>query len=759
MTARPFEVESTESRRERAVLVGIDRRDPNWPLAESLAELERLANTAGADVVGVTSQRLESPNPRTFVGSGKVDEIRELAASAEADIVIFDDELTPSQQNNLEKAVKDCKIIDRTALILDIFALHATTREGRLQVRLAQNQYLYPRLRGMWSHLASNRMGGGVGSRFGEGESQLEVDRRMVRKRIDKIKQELAKLGRDREVQRNRRYSDGVCKAVLVGYTNAGKSTTLNALTGAGVLAEDKLFATLDSTTRGYVLPEGRKITLTDTVGFIQKLPTTLVEAFKSTLDEVIGSDLVLHICDASSAKMDSQYAAVQGVLEQIGAVSIPSITVFNKVDLLPTPALEALKRRYPSAICVSAKEGVGLDELVSRISQACSSADRAMTVLLPYSKGSLVELAHERCTVASISYLDNGVEMTLRCPAGLVSRFDGYAVSGNSVSSDDVAAPDDLTCDAVGFQADRIEGETLPMEVQLLGDDACAPEPVPATSNAFLLRSSEDVRIAPFERKQVPTGVCVALPPKTAGLAIPRNALYDQDALGFANSPGLIDNGYRGELKFVAVNHDAENALKIAANEPVGYVVVMRTVMKDDFSGDATPGGSLAIGLDREVAEDISSEGDIMQVPVRIVPIDNNMQTPSYAHDSDNGIDLRSAEAFDLEPHQRRCVGFGIALELADGCVAFVQPRSGLALREGLSIADTPSLVTADRQGAELQAVFVNLDNQKTVHVEKGDRIAQLVVMEAPRIRIELAEELDDTDRGAGGFGSSGIG
>ena len=313
-----------EERRERAVLVGVERPGLPWPLESSLAELERLADTAGADVVATTTQRLDAPNPRTFVGTGKADEIAELARSHEADLVIFDDELTPSQQANLEKVMdKSVKVIDRTALILDIFALHATSKEGRLQVRLAQNQYLYPRLRGMWAHLASNRMGGGVGSRFGEGESQLEVDRRMVRKRITSIRRELEHLSDVRSLQRESRYGSGMFKVALAGYTNAGKSSLINRLTGADVLSYDKLFATLDSTTRKFELPEGREVTVTDTVGFIQKLPTTLVEAFKSTLDEITGADLILHVIDASSPEFEGQIEAVCEVLDQLGAQSI----------------------------------------------------------------------------------------------------------------------------------------------------------------------------------------------------------------------------------------------------------------------------------------------------------------------------------------------------------------------------------------------------------------------------------------------------
>ncbi len=425
-----FEFElSQANERERAVIVGIDRGDPRWPLDESLSELARLVDTAGADVVASTSQKLESVNPKTFVGKGKVEEIAELVQSYDASVVVFDDELTPSQQSNLEKAFPKAKVIDRTALILDIFSLHALTREGRLQVRLARNQYLLPRLRGMWAHLASHRMGGGVGSRFGEGESQLEVDRRMVRKRIDKIRQELAKLSKDRRTQRKARFGDTVFKAVLVGYTNAGKSTLLNALTDAGVLSEDKLFATLDSTTRKLTLPEGRAITLTDTVGFIQKLPTTLIEAFKSTLDEVTGADLIIHVCDASSKRMDSQYDAVQGILEQIGAVLIPSIVVLNKIDLLPDETRYAFKRRYPDAVFISAMNHFGLDDLLQRISMVCSSVDKTMQVLIPYSRGELVKEAHERCTVVSTRYVEDGTEMTICCPKSLVSSFESFVL------------------------------------------------------------------------------------------------------------------------------------------------------------------------------------------------------------------------------------------------------------------------------------------------------------------------------------------
>lgn len=415
--------------RERAVLVGVDRPGLAWPLSSSLAELERLADTAGADVVATTTQRLESPNPRTFVGSGKAEEIADLARSYSADLVIFDDELSPSQQSNLESVVgKEVKVIDRTALILDIFALHATSREGRLQVRLAQNQYLYPRLRGMWAHLASNRMGGGVGSRFGEGESQLEVDRRMVRKRITSIKRELARLNDVRALQRESRYASGMFKVALAGYTNAGKSSLLNRLTDANVLSYDKLFATLDSTTRKFELPEGREITLTDTVGFIQKLPTTLVEAFKSTLDEITGADLILHVVDASSPEFEGQVKAVQDVLGQIGAQGIPCIEVFNKIDLLDQEAKRALGSRFPLSERVSSLTREGMDGLIARIGSAAASADTHLDVLIPYQRGDLVSLAHERCHVISEDHTEFGTHLTLLAPVSYVDAFCPFA-------------------------------------------------------------------------------------------------------------------------------------------------------------------------------------------------------------------------------------------------------------------------------------------------------------------------------------------
>lgn len=439
MSKREFGI-ITEEKPERAVLVGIDRGDASWPLAESLAELERLAQTAGARVVGSISQKLDAPNPRTFIGQGKAEELVCIVRNLDADLVIVDDELSPSQQGNLEKMVgAPVKVIDRTALILDIFALHASSKEGRLQVRLAQNQYLYPRLRGMWAHLASNRMGGGVGSRFGEGESQLEVDRRLVRKRIARIKRELAELAKSRSTQRKLRKQSGVFRVTLAGYTNAGKSSLMNKLTGAQVLAYDELFATLDSTTRKLELPQCHGVTITDTVGFIQKLPHNLVEAFHSTLDEVREADLILIVVDVSSSQRDPELAAVREVLGEIEADKLPALTVFNKTDLMRgerASELEHLRELHPGSLFVSAKTGDGMENLITAITQQVIEANPEIETLIPYSRGDLVALAHEKAEVISERYDDQGTVMRMRVPKARLPLFEQAGLIVSSTTS-----------------------------------------------------------------------------------------------------------------------------------------------------------------------------------------------------------------------------------------------------------------------------------------------------------------------------------
>ena len=415
---------------ERAVLVGVALPSSAWRLDDTLAELARLVETDGAVVVGQVTQRLEAPNPRTFIGSGKVEEIAELLKTLNADIVVFDDELSPSQQSNLERAFgKPIKVIDRTALILDIFALHATTREGRLQVRLAQNQYLLPRLRGMWAHLAAHRMGGGVGSRFGEGESQLEVDRRLVRKRITSIQRELKSLATVRATQRKTRQASGVFKVALAGYTNAGKSSLLNALCGASVLAYDQLFATLDSTTRRLTLPEGREVVLSDTVGFIQKLPTTLIEAFNSTLDEVREADLILHVVDATAEALERHEAVVQETLAAIDATAVPVIEVFNKIDELTPAELAILRRRHPGAAYVSAVTGEGLEELLKLVCAQAASHDRKLDVVIPYDQGAITSLIHRHCRIISETFEADGTHLCVMAPATIAASLERFAV------------------------------------------------------------------------------------------------------------------------------------------------------------------------------------------------------------------------------------------------------------------------------------------------------------------------------------------
>ena len=408
--------------------MGVDWRESNWPIDRSLDELERLADTAGAVVVARLTQRLERPIPKSYIGSGKVEELRGFVQRLDADVVIFDDDLTPSQQSYLERALGEpTKIIDRTALILDIFGLHARTREGRLQVQLAQLQYLLPRLRGMWSHLAKEQTRGGIGSRFGQGESQLEVDRRMIRNRIAALRKELKGLEKRRDVQSKWRASSPAFRVALAGYTNAGKSSLLNRLTGSDVLAQDKLFATLDPTTRSYELPGGRAITVTDTVGFIQKLPHSLVDAFKSTLSEVRDADLILKVVDISDDDHARQLDAVDRVLREVEAGERPSVTVFNKVDLLDPLELGALERRIPDAVLFSARTGYGLATLLERVALEASASDELISCEIPYREGALVAAIRKQGSVLSESYLDDALSMVCRVPGRIASALEPY--------------------------------------------------------------------------------------------------------------------------------------------------------------------------------------------------------------------------------------------------------------------------------------------------------------------------------------------
>ncbi|TLM77912.1 MAG: GTPase HflX [Actinobacteria bacterium] len=444
MSRRFVPQEVTAEFRDRAVLVGLDLGRGEWPIEESLAELGRLAETAGAQVVATLSQRLDRPNPRTFIGAGKAEEVAEAAQCEDATLVLFDDDLTPSQQANVEALLPGVKVLDRTALILDIFALHATSMEGKLQVELAQMEYLLPRLRGLWRHFeqAAAAAGGkrGIGTR-GPGETQLETDRRLARRRIAHVRRELKRVGAERDLQRSARRGSGVFRVALVGYTNAGKSTLLNALTGAGAFTMDLLFATLDSTTRRYELPEGREVTLTDTVGFIHKLPHGLVESFKSTLDEVREADLLLHVVDASHPQVKAHMHAVREVLGELGAAARPLVLVFNKTDLADPGAVAALQRRHPDALFISAVTGDGIAGLVTRIADEAARGSIRVEAVVPYTRGDLVMLAHERTQILTEEHTPDGTRLVLRAPAGVAERFSEFAVGAGE--ADAVNDPD----------------------------------------------------------------------------------------------------------------------------------------------------------------------------------------------------------------------------------------------------------------------------------------------------------------------------
>ena len=404
---------------ERAVLVGVDLPRARIPVADSLVELGRLAETAGLVTVGETAQPLRRVHPATFVGAGKVAEVRELVTAGRADVVIFDDPLTPAQQRNLERAL-GCKVVDRSALILDIFAQRARSLEGKLQVELAQLQYLLPRLTRQWTHLSRQR-GGGVGTR-GPGETQLEVDRRRVRERIAQLRRRLGAVDRTRRLHRAERRALPTPTVALVGYTNAGKSTLMNALTRAGVLVEDRLFATLDPTVRRVRLPEGLTIVLADTVGFIHKLPHQLVEAFKGTLEQVRTADLLLHVVDASHAMWREQVRVTEEVLAAIGAGELPAITVMNKADLVDPGERPAGVPR--EAIWVSGRRGDGLHELRSRIEHVLDAGLARVSCALPSDRGDVVAWLRRSGRVVEEYYRDGVVTVTALVPPSVAGQL-----------------------------------------------------------------------------------------------------------------------------------------------------------------------------------------------------------------------------------------------------------------------------------------------------------------------------------------------
>ena len=440
------EVEYRQVRLEKVVLVGLELPRPHGPATgapggsgqvrdtqdadTSLRELAALAQTAGSEVLDALIQKRDHPDPATYLGSGKARELADVVAAAGADTVIVDGELAPSQRRALEDVV-GVKVVDRTALILDIFAQHAKSREGKAQVELAQLEYLLPRLRG-WGESMSRQAGGrvaagqGIGSR-GPGETKIELDRRRIRQRMARLRREIQAMAPSRETKRGSRRRGAIPSVAIAGYTNAGKSSLMNRLTEAGIMVEDALFATLDPTVRRAETSEGRTYTLTDTVGFVRNLPHELIEAFRSTLEEVAGADLVLHVVDAAHPDPLSQVAAVRTVLSEIpGALDVPELIVLNKTDLADAVTLAALRTGLPGAVAVSARTGQGIEELRARIEQMLPHPQVSIDVVVPYSRGDLVSRVHAEGEIDTVDYVEAGTHVVARVSAALAAEIEG---------------------------------------------------------------------------------------------------------------------------------------------------------------------------------------------------------------------------------------------------------------------------------------------------------------------------------------------
>ncbi|WP_314453679.1 GTPase HflX [uncultured Actinomyces sp.] len=440
------EVEYRQVRLEKVVLVGLELPRPHGSspggsglrerdfqdAGTSLRELAALAETAGSQVLDALIQRRDHPDPATYLGSGKAHELADAVAAAGADTVIVDGELAPSQRRALEDVV-GVKVVDRTALILDIFAQHAKSREGKAQVELAQLEYLLPRLRG-WGESMSRQAGGrvaagqGIGSR-GPGETKIELDRRRIRQRMARLRREIQAMAPSRETKRGSRRRGAIPSVAIAGYTNAGKSSLMNRLTEAGLMVEDALFATLDPTVRRAETSEGRTYTLTDTVGFVRNLPHELIEAFRSTLEEVAGADLVLHVVDAAHPDPLSQVAAVRTVLSEIpGALDVPELIVLNKTDLADAVTLAALRTRLPEAVTVSARTGKGIEELRARVEQMLPRPQVSIDVVVPYSRGDLVSRVHAEGEIDTVDYVETGTRIVARVGAALAVEIEDAA-------------------------------------------------------------------------------------------------------------------------------------------------------------------------------------------------------------------------------------------------------------------------------------------------------------------------------------------
>jgi GTP-binding protein HflX len=430
------EVEYRALRLERVVLLGVWTEGTLKQAEHSLRELALLAETAGSEVLDGLTQRRSRPDASTYVGAGKAAELAELVQATGADTVICDGELTPSQLRKLEGVVR-VKVIDRTALILDIFAQHARSKEGKAQVELAQMQYMLPRLRG-WGESLSRQAGGrvagggGIGTR-GPGETKIETDRRRIRTRIARLRREIVEMSVGRGVQRGQRRRREIPSVAIAGYTNAGKSSLLNRLTGAHVLVDNSLFATLDPAVRKARLPSGAPFTLTDTVGFVRHLPHQLVEAFRSTLEEVADADLILHVVDSSDADPRSQIAAVREVLAEIGARDVPELVVFNKADVADSLELKGLQLAEPQSVAVSAVTGDGLPVLLAEIERLLPRLSCEVSVVVPYARGDLLARAHQEGEVLRVAHTGAGTQLSARVPPGLAAELDRFVVAADS--------------------------------------------------------------------------------------------------------------------------------------------------------------------------------------------------------------------------------------------------------------------------------------------------------------------------------------
>ncbi|MBR3293935.1 MAG: GTPase HflX [Oscillospiraceae bacterium] len=419
-------METISEKRERAVLAGLSAAsmdESERSTEQSMEELAALVDTAGGDTVAIVMQSRSTPDPRSFIGDGKVQELKELIAANDCDLAVFDNELSPSQMRVLSEEL-GVKVLDRSGLILDIFAQRAQTREGKLQVELAQYKYLLPRLTGMWTHLVRQTASGGrspIGTR-GPGETQLETDRRHIRRKLQKLEEELAAVRKVRSTQRRRREKNAMPVVALVGYTNAGKSTLLNRLTGAGIPANDRLFDTLDTTTRRLMVDETTEILLSDTVGFIRKLPHHLVEAFKATLEELSYADVLLHVIDISSPEWEEQARVVDTLIRQLGAEATPCLHVYNKCD-----AYFGILPHGEDLVCLSAKSGEGTDALVARLSQMLARGKRRVTLRLPYVQAGLVDLLNREGAVLRLDYGDEGIDCEAIVTPNLYGRLKDY--------------------------------------------------------------------------------------------------------------------------------------------------------------------------------------------------------------------------------------------------------------------------------------------------------------------------------------------